>query len=102
MPSFSKRARTKRSSPPFAQAGSFGCGSGTWSGSGWKDQCGSYFAPCSIQRRSTSFSASLSVRCDEGGGITCSGSFDRIRCQATDFAGSPGTMALPEASFSGP
>ena len=41
------------------------------------------------------------LRCDDGGGITCSGSWEMIRCHAADFDKSPGTIALPGESFSG-
>ena len=50
------------------------CGTGTEAGSGVKDQCGSYSAPCSIQRVRISRSDCVSWRGESGGGITSSGS----------------------------
>ena len=54
---------------------------------------------CSIQRRSSSFSAAESTLPLSGGGIMMSGSVDMIRSTTALLAASPGTIAVaPESS----
>jgi len=59
---------------------------------GTSDQCGAYFAPCSIQALIFCFCASVSVRCESGGGITSSSCGLVIRSHASLPAGSPGLI----------
>ena len=91
-PSASSRARTNRSigfrtHVSFLTAG----GSGRWGG--MNDQCGSYSAPSAIQRLSSSFCSLVSTFFRLGGGITSSGSSEKMRSSMTLESGSPGAMA---------
>ena len=91
-PSASRRARMKRSIGFRTQASFFTAG-GSGRVGGMNDQCGSYSAPSAIHRFSSSFCSGESVFFRLGGGITSSGSSEKIRSSMTLESASPGAMA---------
>ena len=92
------RASRARTSASMALPVPPGGASDAAAGTGTKAQCGSYSAPCSIQRTSSRRSSADSVRCDSGGGIISSGSSWWIRSTSALFAGSPGLITNQPSS----
>ena len=83
----------KRSRGSLGQSVAFTAGAGCCLGL-TNAQCGSYLAPCAIQRVRMSFSAAESGRCSSGGGMTSSGSVALRRAMTALRLRSPGTMAV--------
>ena len=90
-PSASSRARMKRSIGVRTQADSFTAGRSGRAG-GMNDQWGSYSPPAAIHRFRRAFWSAESVFLACGGGITSSGSSEKIRSSMTLESGSPGTI----------
>ena len=92
-PSASRRARMKASMGLRIQAEFFTAGRGGFF-TGTNAQSGSYFAPCSIQRRRMSFCWLVNTRCESAGGMRSSGSSLAMRRQASLLLRLPGTMGV--------
>ena len=97
-PSCSSRERMKRSSGCFTQPSCFTAG-GVGRVGGMNDQCGWYSAPSAIQRLSSSFCSGRSTFLSAGGGMTSSGSSEKMRSSMTLESGSPGAIA-PDSTAS--
>ena len=65
---------------------------------GSNDQCFSYGAPCSTQRRISSFCSAVSVLFALGGGMISSGSLDITRRTISLSSGLPGTIGVSPLS----
>src|ERR1044071_1698793 len=93
MPSFSSRARIKRSMSERGQSLFLTEGKGIVSGGGMNAQWGWYCAPSAIHLRIVSFCSFVRERLESGGGIKSSGSLEKIFLHTKLSLGLPGTMA---------